>query len=63
MERGGSLPNPDRETVVRQFLPLTRINAIIVPSLGNGSPRTFQRAFALVNPLAIVSYTIRSEAT
>jgi hypothetical protein len=46
-----------------EFLAVTRVNAIVIPSLGNGTPNTFQRAFALVNPLAIVSYSIRPPAS
>lgn len=43
------------------FLPLTRVSAVVVASLsgnsGGGQPQTLQREFALVNPLAIVSFS------
>jgi hypothetical protein len=47
----------------RDFLPITRVSAIVVASLGGmpaGSPpQTLQRDFALVNPAAIVSFSVR----
>jgi hypothetical protein len=47
----------------RDFLPITRVSAIVVASLGGmpaGSPpQTLQRDFALVNPVSIVSFSVR----
>ena len=46
----------------REFLPVTSVSAVIVASLAggpSGSPQTLQRDFALVNPLNIVSFSVR----
>ncbi|HEV3230953.1 MAG TPA: hypothetical protein VG245_01735 [Candidatus Dormibacteraeota bacterium] len=50
------------ERTANEFLPLTRINAIVVASLG-GTPQTFTRHFALVNPASLVSYSVRGAPT
>jgi hypothetical protein len=44
----------------REFIPLTRVSAVVVASLG-GTPQTLQREFALVNPASVVSFSVRSE--
>ena len=49
----------------REFLPITRVTAVVVASLAgssNAQPQTLQRDFALVNPANIVSFSVR-EAT
>jgi hypothetical protein len=47
----------------RDFLPVTRVSAIVVASLSGlppgTPPQTLQREFALVNPAAIVSFSQR----
>src|SRR5258708_3273202 len=43
-----------------EFLPITRVSAILVTSLG-ANPHTVQQSFALVNPTSIVSFSIREE--
>jgi hypothetical protein len=47
----------------RDFLPITRVSAIVVASLSGmppgTPPQTLQREFALVNPAAIVSFSQR----
>jgi hypothetical protein len=47
----------------RDFLPITRVSAIVVASLTGlpegTPPQTLQREFALVNPAAIVSFSQR----
>ena len=46
----------------REFLPLTRVSAVVVASLaagGSDKPQTLQREFALVNPASIVSFSVR----
>ena len=47
----------------RDFLPITRVSAIVVASLNgmpDGSPpQTLQREFALVNPASLVSFSQR----
>ncbi|HEV3234864.1 MAG TPA: hypothetical protein VG329_09985 [Candidatus Dormibacteraeota bacterium] len=58
-------PNEDLrlhfERYPRDFLPITRVSAIMVASLSGmppgTPPRTLQREFALVNPAAIVSFS------
>jgi hypothetical protein len=46
----------------RDFLPITRVSAIMVASLSGmpegTQPQTLQREFALVNPAAIVSFSL-----
>jgi hypothetical protein len=41
-----------------EFLPVTRVSAVLVASLG-GTPQALQRGFALVNPTSIVSFSVR----
>ena len=41
-----------------EFLPVTRVSAVLVASLG-GTPHTVQQAFSLVNPASIVSFSVR----
>jgi hypothetical protein len=41
-----------------EFLPLTRVSAVFVASLG-GAPQTLQRDFALVNPASVVGFSLR----
>jgi hypothetical protein len=41
-----------------EFLPVTRVSAVLVASLG-GTPHTVQQPFALVNPASIVSFSVR----
>lgn len=46
----------------REFLPVTRVSAVVVASLAGGpagKPQTLQREFALVNPVSIVSFSVR----
>ncbi|MFN2464216.1 MAG: hypothetical protein ABR573_09990 [Candidatus Dormibacteria bacterium] len=46
----------------REFLPITRVSAVVVASLAgapDGQPQTLQREFALVNPASIVSFSVR----
>ncbi len=58
-------PNEDLpkhfERYPRDFLPITRVSAIVVASLSGmpkgTPPQTLQREFALVNPAAIVSFS------
>ena len=60
-------PNEDLhkhfERYPRDFLPITRVSAIVVASLtglpAGTPPQTWQREFALVNPAAIVSFSQR----
>jgi hypothetical protein len=42
-----------------EFLPLTRVSAVFVASLG-GTPQALQRDFALVNPASVVSFSLRT---
>ena len=42
----------------QEFLPVTRVSAVLVASLG-GTPQALQRGFALVNPVSIVSFSVR----
>ncbi|GAC1334465.1 MAG: hypothetical protein NVSMB17_16170 [Candidatus Dormibacteria bacterium] len=47
----------------RDFLAITMVSAVVVASLAgtpDGRPKTLQRAFALVNPASIVSFSVRS---
>jgi hypothetical protein len=48
----------------RDFLPVTRVSAVLVASLtgiAQGTPpQTLERAFALVNPRHIVSFSVRA---
>jgi len=44
-----------------EFLPVTRVGAVMVASLG-ANPQTMQHAFALINPVSIVSFSVREEA-
>jgi hypothetical protein len=48
----------------RDFLPVTRVSAVLVASLtgiAEGTPpQTMERAFALVNPRHIVSFSVRA---
>lgn len=44
----------------REFIPLTRISAVIVASMA-GTPQTFTRDFALLNPASIISFSDRGE--
>ncbi len=46
----------------REFLPVTRLSAVLVASLAGapeGKPQILQREFALVNPVSIVSFSVR----
>ena len=47
----------------REFLPVTRVSAVVVASLSGQPqgtpPQTFTREFALVNPRSIVSFSVR----
>jgi hypothetical protein len=46
----------------REFLPVTRVSAVVVASLAGvtgSQPQTLQRDFALVNPASIVSFSVR----
>ena len=47
----------------REFLPVTRLSAVVVASLAGlapgAQPLTMQREFALVNPTTIVSFSVR----
>ena len=46
----------------REFLAVTRVSAVVVASLAgspDGKPKTLQRDFALVNPVSIVSFSVR----
>lgn len=47
----------------RDFLPVTRVSAVVVASLTGmpqgTPPQTIQRTFALVNPANIVSFSVR----
>jgi hypothetical protein len=51
------------ERSAREFLPVTRVSAVVVASLSGQRqgtpPQTLQREFALVNPQAIVSFSVR----
>lgn len=42
----------------REFMPLTRISAVVVASMA-GTPQTLQRDFALLNPTTIISFSVR----
>jgi hypothetical protein len=46
----------------REFLPVTRVSAVLVASLAGdreGGPQTLQREFALINPASIISFSVR----
>lgn len=49
----------------RDFIPVTRVSAVVVASLSGGPsgtpPQTLQRDFALVNPAAVVSFSVRGQ--
>jgi hypothetical protein len=51
------------ERSAREFLPVTRVSAVVVASLTGQAqgtpPQTLQREFALINPQAIVSFSVR----
>ncbi|MHB8507517.1 MAG: hypothetical protein ACYDGR_02565 [Candidatus Dormibacteria bacterium] len=47
------------ERYPNEFLPVTRVGAILVASISGGAPQTLQRSFALVNPASVVSFSAR----